>query len=1123
MTKADISFDFAFNQAPFDELKPTVSYFKGSGGLNRLFNFNVTLLVPTRDIKELDPADLMGTRATLTITDHKRLELVDQEKEQEQEQGEKKGPRSYQVKWQGVVSGLEFGDEAREWHLARVELTSILAPLRALTQNRIHLDSTTIDIIEESLKFGGISSQNFDFSQINRGSYPKRDFVFQYDEDLLAFINRNLEREGLALYHDFTGSDEVLRLADQIWQFPAILNEKGEDLIVQRSQVTSLDPVRPNNPIFLFRAQTKIPPEKIRLKDYNWLIPNAPLEITVPVSLKGRGEVYLFGENFDNETEGTRLANIRKEEILASCSTFSGLGHLPGLIPGGVFTLEDEAIEMFNDSYLVTAFETEGRQGGAPSNFPDLSPNDAPFYRHSFNCQKADQPFRPLRVTPARKISGSLTAWIDGSGSGDKPEIDSHGRYKVLLPLDISGRNSGKASAWIRQAQPSVGLGYGQSFPLYPGVEVVLTFIDGNPDRPLINAAVANGETGPNINSVNSETSGITSKGGGGIVFLNAQGSNTLTLVPGIRGAGIFFTSGLSETDEEQNTALENQQDKLEKQDEEINKLKAKNSASTAVFNADTIEDNANYNKIVSVFDGQAIAGNKFEIKASVADLKTRNQFVRMAMEAKSKYNTVIKNSLKMSGEYDDSQYGAGTPADKMLQRMDLGLSYSDDIFKYAKLLDKVDSINKELAKVDSLTYTPMVELSISNDGACKGTWHSKKVGNLAEHIQNYALLNSIMSMESNFSNYLENFESAESSAKKGEFDKAEAKHVKAIGAFESVIASILNFECMVRALDKKSPKNGFVINNEDSYVNIKSKEQTVISATGPIILESLTSGRQVDLAASKEFSASLDKKLLKPEIFSESYFKKYDPYKDFHGILMRTILQRTLATEINQQAHGALLNKAGRLIQLTTGNSKEDPIKKKRDIFRKKYWAKAKIVDPKSKMPPAAVLNAHADCQDPTILNFSKDFEHGILLETREEKQHIQLRTVCDTGSLSFYQTTNGLKFSELKPTECRSFTLDKEGIILTDAKERALEIHEKEASFYFKKNVGLHMKDQEIKITCGDPNSLAIEKGDLTVKMNKNISFKANADFKAEASKKVTIKGGPNVTIDASIINIG
>ncbi|MHC4777293.1 MAG: phage baseplate assembly protein V, partial [Planctomycetota bacterium] len=106
-----------------------------------------------------------------------------------------------------------------------------------------------------------------------------------------------------------------------------------------------------------------------------------------------------------------------------------------------------------------------------------------------------NNPFRPPRTTEWPSIKGAMNAIVDGSGDGSSAEVDKLGRYKVRLPLDRSDASGGEASRYMRMAQPNAGKNMGMQFPLYPGTEVILTHVDGDPDRPIISGALANVDT----------------------------------------------------------------------------------------------------------------------------------------------------------------------------------------------------------------------------------------------------------------------------------------------------------------------------------------------------------------------------------------------------------------------------------------------------------------------------------------------------------------------------------------------------------------------------------------------------------------------------------------------------
>jgi uncharacterized protein (DUF2345 family) len=123
-----------------------------------------------------------------------------------------------------------------------------------------------------------------------------------------------------------------------------------------------------------------------------------------------------------------------------------------------------------------------------------------------------------------------MNAHIDAAGSGQYAEVDDQGRYKVILPFDLNSAMGGKASSWLRMAQPYAGENHGMHFPLHKGTEVLLTFIDGDPDRPIIAAAVPNPITPSPITSSNSTQSHVTTAGGNKLHFEDQKGRERIVM-----------------------------------------------------------------------------------------------------------------------------------------------------------------------------------------------------------------------------------------------------------------------------------------------------------------------------------------------------------------------------------------------------------------------------------------------------------------------------------------------------------------------------------------------------------------------------------------------------------------
>ncbi|MCI5208937.1 MAG: type VI secretion system tip protein VgrG, partial [Candidatus Electrothrix sp. ATG2] len=176
-----------------------------------------------------------------------------------------------------------------------------------------------------------------------------------------------------------------------------------------------------------------------------------------------------------------------------------------------------------------------------------------PSYFNNFSCIPAEVQFRPERLAEKTRLDGTLNATVDAAGDGQYAEIDDQGRYKVKLPFDQGDAAEGKASRWVRMAQPYAGADYGMHFPLHKGTEVLLTFVDGDPDRPIIAGAVPNPETATPVKGGNQTQSMIRTGGGNQIRIEDGEGgqqihmssptSNSIISLGDVNAGNIFLSS----------------------------------------------------------------------------------------------------------------------------------------------------------------------------------------------------------------------------------------------------------------------------------------------------------------------------------------------------------------------------------------------------------------------------------------------------------------------------------------------------------------------------------------------------------------------------------------------------
>ncbi|MBF0530583.1 MAG: type VI secretion system tip protein VgrG, partial [Deltaproteobacteria bacterium] len=471
-----------------------VVQFSGTEGLSKLYRFEITL---ASDNSEIDMEKVIQARAVFTIL---------------RPEGN--------ISFHGIITHFE----QKETAFQKTFYQAVLAPAfwrHTLTQNnQVFLGKTVPEIIEGALDDLGMT--NLDYELRLTKDYPQRDYVCQYNESHYNFITRWIEHEGMYFFFEQGETREKLIVIDHALAHAPMA--QGRTMIY--APPAGLDDAEQEEVITSLVCRQGILPARILLKDFNYHLQDVEMTAQAPVSDKGIGDVYIYGEHFIDQEEGDFLAGIRAQELKCRAQTFHGESLVPYLRPGYTFEVEGHNRNDFNTSYLTTDVEHRGSQFfylTAGLGYRLEGREEGPAYRNSFSAISAGLQFRPERIASRPLASSTIHAHIDAESSGKYAELDDQGRYKVKLPFDLNGAKGGKASHWLRMAQPYAGNGHGMHFPLHKGTEILLTFIDGNVDRPVIAAAVPNPITISPVTSANSTQARITTSGGNKVHFEDQQ------------------------------------------------------------------------------------------------------------------------------------------------------------------------------------------------------------------------------------------------------------------------------------------------------------------------------------------------------------------------------------------------------------------------------------------------------------------------------------------------------------------------------------------------------------------------------------------------------------------------
>jgi type VI secretion system secreted protein VgrG len=426
----------------------------GREHISQLFRFEITLA--SRDPAGLDPKAVGATATLVFLLDGVELRRV-----------------------HGMIAEVTDSlDSETAFGTYRLVFVPRAWRLTLVETQEIYIDQSVPEIIRQKLEQVGLAE---DFELRLLGDYPRREFVVQYRETDLAFISRLVEHLGVSFFFEHREGRDRLVFTDHPHGFPPLegaarlhFRPRGEQIGVYRLDITS-----------------RVIPALYVVSDYNYERPQVDLTSNCELKDGYGGGVIEWGTHFQAPEQGAVLAQIRAQERLVDSLSVGGESAACAIAAGGRFVLEDHP-RLSHPQLLVIEVEHHARQavlGG--------DADEKPHYRNTFRTMPASATYRPHRLTPRPRIHGVQSGIIDTAPGVDveHPWLDQHGRYMVRVLFDTAASAERKASLPIRMAQPHSGPNYGIHFPLRPGVEVLLVFVDGDPDRPIIVGSVPNAIT----------------------------------------------------------------------------------------------------------------------------------------------------------------------------------------------------------------------------------------------------------------------------------------------------------------------------------------------------------------------------------------------------------------------------------------------------------------------------------------------------------------------------------------------------------------------------------------------------------------------------------------------------
>ncbi|HFK4480577.1 TPA: type VI secretion system Vgr family protein [Citrobacter sedlakii] len=336
--------------------------------------------------------------------------------------------------------------------------------LTLASNNRVFQNLSAQEIVEKVFKDGGFTDYQFKL----KTKPTKREYCLQYNESDFNFVSRLLEQEGIFWFFTHAQGKHTLMLADDNSAFPPIPGEKKVKYQAAQSGARETGMIRSA------RLRLQATAQGFQSSDYNYEQPKAAL-FSLAGEKKG-GMQYQHPGRFSEKAQGDALAAWKVNALKAQAKQLVGESDCAALMAGHWFSLTDHDDKSLNIDWLVTAVSHE---------------YDGERYRNRFTAIPKATPYRPLAVTP-QPFMHTQTATVVGK-SGEEIWTDKLGRVKVQFSWDREGKSDETSSCWLRVATAWSGNGFGAQFIPRIGQEVVVSFIDGDPNKPLITGCVYNG------------------------------------------------------------------------------------------------------------------------------------------------------------------------------------------------------------------------------------------------------------------------------------------------------------------------------------------------------------------------------------------------------------------------------------------------------------------------------------------------------------------------------------------------------------------------------------------------------------------------------------------------------
>jgi type VI secretion system secreted protein VgrG len=457
-----------------------VSNVSGEEEMGRLFEFNLELLSLNSDIAF---SDIVGQRVTVVL---------------DLDEGERH--------FDGYVTEFQYTGGSERFSNYQATVKPWLWFLTRTTDCRIFQEETVPDIIKSVFRDNGMS----DFDDRLKGSYREWAYCVQYRETDFNFVSRLMEQEGIYYFFEHEEGKHTMVLADDLSAHEPYPDHEKVPYFPPSGEMS----VQTKDHIEYWTVIQAIQPGKYATADYDFEKPkvdmlsrnNKDRDYDYPIP---DPEIFDYPGEYTEVSHGDIYSEIRLHELQSMHQRVRAGGPVRTIAPGYLFTLEDHPRSGEDGEYLAVSVSHDmnagqyiSAKGGAAEEL----------YRCQMEVIDQGERFLAARTTPKPFIQGCQTAVVVGP-SGEEIHTDKYGRVKVQFHWDRYGSKDENSSCWVRVSQAWAGKGWGSMHIPRIGQEVIVSFLEGDPDRPIITGRVYNAEeVVPYTLEANKTQSGIKSR-----------------------------------------------------------------------------------------------------------------------------------------------------------------------------------------------------------------------------------------------------------------------------------------------------------------------------------------------------------------------------------------------------------------------------------------------------------------------------------------------------------------------------------------------------------------------------------------------------------------------------------